>query len=158
MDLRTNDLIYSREMPGNVKENQIGDYLKATYKEKNKGTGYTNTLLLARMSLPQKTILETFVNNNITQVQKSLLSYVEADRDEKTFACWTTSIDWTLVEFSFQQGVEEDWIIYMGQYFFLMKGVGYVLSFSSEEKDDRRSFSSSLKSLRCQTTKSKKVE
>jgi hypothetical protein len=117
-------------------------------KEENSAgdTGFINSLIIVRTPIHSWTDIKELVDSNTKKLQLKLLKYVSTDNTSKKVKCDNVQYSWYMTAFSYQLDSQT---IYDGQYFFTDDEAVYIISLSSDDSKDIKSFIKSIGTIKC---------
>ena len=121
-------------------------FLMKSYTEQNQ-TGYVSSLLITKINMKWIN-LDDFVNENIILSKNNYPKYTFENKKNISFDCSGINLDGKLETFNIPS-IENNQILYFWQYYFITDQEWYIISFSSDRKNLRDKFSSSLGSFAC---------
>jgi len=142
---------YQQVVVSSLNNNYLASNLIVVYNPKNnlEENVFENNLLISSSAINADIDLTVFVDDNLQKLEQMFVWYDLEDTDNVSFICGNTTIDAVMKTFRIVEldDIEKD--LYFGEYFFIHRGYGFVVSFVSEERSERNLFESSMSSLRC---------
>lgn len=128
--------------------NLIGMKVLTEMKEKTLSTDtwFTNSLLIVKIAIQSWTSMKELVDSNTKSLQLKLLKYTTTNNANKKVKCDDLQYSWYITAFSYQL---ENEILYDGQYFFTDDESLYLISLSSDDPKDIKSFIKSIGTIKC---------
>jgi len=108
-------------------------------------TGYIDSLLISSIDLSQIT-LDKFMTLNKSTLESRFAAYNQKKDKELSFVCKWMKIKWRLLTFYVQMQDEK---IYFSQYIFEQNKSGYLMSISSENKNQISFFEDGIEKINC---------
>jgi len=109
-------------------------------------TGFINSLVIVRTAIQTGTDIKELVDSNTKKLQLKLLKYKSTDNASKKVKCDDLQYSWYITAFSYQL---DNQTLYDGQYFFIDEQLLYLISFSSDDPKDIKSFIKSIGMVKC---------
>ena len=113
------------------------------------GTGYTgflSSLIIIKTTIQSWADIKTIVDSNAKNTQLRLFNYVAITNAKKKVKCGNLQYSWYITTFSYQL---DNQTLYVGQYFFTDNESLYLMSLSSDDKQDIKSFTQSIGTIKC---------
>lgn len=122
--------------------------LLSTMKEKTgaNDTGYSNSLLVAKVPIASWVDIKDIVSANAKKTRLQVLNYKDITNTKQNIVCGDLEYSWYIMAFSYQLSTET---LYGWQYFFTKDTSLYNVSLSSDEKKDVESFVDSIEHIAC---------
>lgn len=108
-------------------------------------TGYIDSLLISTIDLSQIT-LDKFTTLNKSTLESRFAAYKQKEDKEVSFVCKWKKIKWRLLTFYVQMQDEK---IHFSQYVFEQNKAGYLMSISSENKNQIKFFGNAIEKINC---------
>jgi len=109
---------------------------------------YKNSILIRKIEIPIWTDLQKFKEANIQHTQSSLNNFSEEKEISFKSNCKEAEVN-VLWDF-FSYITKTDIPLYFGQIFFIINSNWYIVSFSSENKKETKTFISDIKKIYCE--------
>lgn len=128
--------------------NSIGMNVLMKMKEKTGTwyTGFVSSLVIIKTPIQSWTDMKTLVDSNTKNLELKLLKYVTTTATSKKVKCKNLQYSWYITAFSYQLDKQT---LYVGQYFFTDDESLYLMSLSSDDKQDITSFIKSIRTVKC---------
>lgn len=109
-------------------------------------TGFINSLIVIKTDIQSWTDIKTFVTSNTKTLQRKLLKYTSTNNTSKNIKCTTWQYSWYITAFSY---LLDKQTLYDGQYFFTTDESIYIISLTSDDQKDIKSFIKSIGTIKC---------
>ena len=109
-------------------------------------TGFINSLVIVKTPIQSWTDMKTLVAANTKTLQIKLLKYMAITNTSKKIQCKPIQYSWYITSFSYELDKQT---LYDGQYFFTDDTSLYIISLTSEDQKDIKSFIKSINTLKC---------
>jgi len=109
-------------------------------------TGFINSFIIIKTPIQSWLDMKQLVDSNIKKLQLKLLKYTTIDVVSKKVKCGNLQYSWYITTFSYQLDNQK---LYEGQYFFIDDKSLYLVSLSSDEQKDIKSFIKSITTIKC---------
>ena len=131
---------------GNIADQANINIITAFQETPSDVSGYTNSLLIAKMSTVSWTKLQDIVSANTNTFQIKLLQYTPLLQQSKDIQCGQQQYSWYVTTFSYDIAGD---IFYQGQYFMIQDTTLYIISLSSDDAKDMKYFTKSINTIQC---------
>lgn len=131
---------------GNIADQANINIIAAFQETPSVASGYTNSLLIAKMSIGSGTKLQDIVSANTNTFTIKLLQYTPLLQEPKDIQCGQQQYSWYITTFSYDIAGD---IFYQGQYFIVQDTTLYIISLGSDDPKDIKYFAKSINTIQC---------
>lgn len=141
---------FSTVSPASIENKQIVNKIIVAYKNKD-DENYKSNLIITKSINENNLSNEDFTKINIDKLSKKVVWYQQTDTYSQTFKCNDKKINWIINEFKINDNLfwDKENLYTFLQLYFIEWDYWYIISFSTDNSDNLKTYKNYLKSIWC---------